>query len=448
MKFKVTISILTFNRAQKLYKILNDIHHQNENNFYKIIIYDNFSTDNTIEIIQKFKLKIKNLKHIRQKKNIGYFNNYIDAISKCKTNYIWIMGDDDRINKGGLNLVKNFILKNERFAVLSLGSLNLKNQNYNISINQRNYVKKRIFNLKKDFYKMGEISRNIFNFKELNIFQPPKIFRGFPQLFFIKSLFTSRLPWFYLNENIISRTNDISTDNSGNPYSAIHLKKRLSCEVNEYLFCLESIKNNLSQIDYKIVINILFNKNLRSWFVESKIKNNKILFQSYYFKILWENLNILNKIIIIFIKYCPLFIFQKFIYFKRDKIQKNFDFKIKFLLIGIINTLVNYLFSITTYYLFYKNFGFILYNILNVFFGVTFSFSMFKFFLFKTDINKYFIEYFKSYLVYASKILIGIFLLFIFLEFLQINIFISQALVIVLTTLITYKGHKNYTFKK
>jgi hypothetical protein len=187
------------------------------------------------------------------------------------------MGDDDRINKGGLNLVKNFILKNERFAVLSLGSLNLKNQNYNISINQRNYVKKRIFNLKKDFYKMGEISRNIFNFKELNIFQPPKIFRGFPQLFFIKSLFTSRLPWFYLNENIISRTNDISTDNSGNPYSAIHLKKRLSCEVNEYLFCLESIKNNLSQIDYKIVINILFNKNLRSWFVESKIKNNYMM---------------------------------------------------------------------------------------------------------------------------------------------------------------------------
>jgi glycosyltransferase involved in cell wall biosynthesis len=70
MKFKVTISILTFNRDQKLYKILNDICLQNENNFYKIIIYDNFSIDNTVKIIQKFKLKIKNLKHVRQKKTL------------------------------------------------------------------------------------------------------------------------------------------------------------------------------------------------------------------------------------------------------------------------------------------------------------------------------------------------------------------------------------------
>ena len=53
MKFKVTISILTFNRAQKLSQILNDIQLQNKNDFYKIIIYDNCSTDNTIEIIKK-----------------------------------------------------------------------------------------------------------------------------------------------------------------------------------------------------------------------------------------------------------------------------------------------------------------------------------------------------------------------------------------------------------
>ena len=72
MKLQVTISILTFNRAQKLSQILNDIRLQNENDFYKIIIYDNCSTDNTIEIIKKFKLKIKNLKYVRQKKNIGF----------------------------------------------------------------------------------------------------------------------------------------------------------------------------------------------------------------------------------------------------------------------------------------------------------------------------------------------------------------------------------------
>ena len=448
MKLQITISILTFNRAKKLSQILNDIHLQNENNFYKIIVYDNCSTDNTIEIIKKFKLKIKNLKHVRQKKNIGFFNNYLQAISKCKTNYIWIMGDDDRINKGGLKLVKNFILKNEIFALLSLGSINLNNQNNNINVNPKNYINKRAFDLKKDFYKMGEISRNIFNFKELNTVQPPKIISKFPQLFFLKNILTSKLPLFYLNENIISRNNIAPIDNDGNDCSASELKKRLRSEINEYLFVLESIKNNLSHIYYRNIINILFNKNLRSWLVVNKIINNKILFQSYYSKILWRNLNILNKIIIVIIKYFPLFIFKKIIFFKREKIQKNLNFKIKFLLIGIINTLVNYFFSIATYYLFYKDFGFVKYSILNIFFGVTFSFSMFKFFLFKTSNHLYLKEYIKSYVVYALKILIGLFLLFIFLELLKINIFVSQALSIALTTLFTYKGHKNYTFKK
>ena len=447
MKFKVTISILTFNRAQKLYQILNDIYLQNENNFYKIIIYDNCSTDNTIKIIKKFKLKINNLKHVRQKKNIGFFNNYMQAISKCNTNYIWVLGDDDRINEGGLKLVKNFILKNESFALLTLGSVNLNNQNSNINVNPKNYINKRTFDLKKDIYKMGEISRNIFNFKEINNFSPPKNNRIYPQLFLFKNLLNSTLPLFYLNENIISRNNIIPTDDYGNTISANDYKIRLSNDVNEYLSCLESIKNNLSQKDYRVIINILFNKNLRAWFVENKIINNKILFKSYYSQILWRNLNILNKIIIVFIKYFPLFIFKKIIFFKRDKIQKNFDFKIKFLLIGSISTLVNYFFSIATYYLFYKDFGFVLYNILNIFFGITFSFTMFKFFLFKTDNHLYLKEYIKSYIVYALKILIGFFLLFIFLELLKINIFVSQALTIILTTLFTYKGHKNYTFK-
>ena len=447
MKFKVTISILTFNRAQKLRQILNDIHLQNENNFYKIIIYDNCSADNTIKIVKKFKIKIKNLEYVRQKKNIGYVNNYVNAISKCKTNYIWILGDDDRINKGGLKLVKNFILKNESFALLSLGSSILNNQNCNINVNPDNYINKSIFDLKKDFYKMGEISRNIFNFKEINIFHPPKKFFAFPQLFFFKNIFTSALPLFYLNENIISRNNAIPTNNDGNTFSAHDVKMRLNAEVNEYLFCLESIKNNLSRKDYSIIINALFNKNLRPWFVESKIVNNKILFQSHYSKILWRNLNILNKIIILIIKNLPLFIFKRIIFFKREKIQKNFNFKIKFLLIGIVNTLVNYFFSIGTYYLFYKEFGFLLYSILNIIFGITFSFSMFKFFLFKTNNNLFLKEYLKSYVVYALKIIIGFFLLFVFLELLKINIFVSQALIILLTTLFTYKGHKNYTFK-
>ena len=108
------------------------------------------------------------------------------------------------------------------------------------NLNPNNYIGKRIFDLKKDFYKMGEISRNIFNFKEISTFQPSKIIRLFPQLFFFKNLFTSKLPLFYLNENIISRNNAIPTNNDGYMLSAHDVTMRLNSEVNEYLFCLET----------------------------------------------------------------------------------------------------------------------------------------------------------------------------------------------------------------
>jgi glycosyltransferase involved in cell wall biosynthesis len=448
MKCKVTICILTFNRSKKLHKLLNSIYLENENKFYKIIVLDNFSSDNTTDIIDKLKPKIKNLEYIKHKKNIGFRENYLYAFSICKTNYLWIFSDDDEISRGALKLIKNFILNNKNFSAISLGTAYSSKDNLILKTNPKNIKNNRLFNVQIDFPQMGEISKNIFNFKEIKTFKVSNNYRCFPQLFFFQNLLKLKLPWLYLKEKIILRKKNISTNDSGNPYTPNETKIRLDREVEEYIFCLNNIKKILYSRDYKILINVLFKKNLRSWLVESKINGNKILINNYYFKILWKNLYIYNKLVFILIKYFPLFFFKKIVFLKREKIQKNFDFKIKFLLIGIFNTIVNYSFSIITYYLFYQNFGFIFYNIVNILFGVTFSFSMFKFFLFKTSKYDFLKEYLKSYLVYGFKILMGFCLLFLFLEFLKFNIFISQALVIIITTLFTYKGHKNYTFKK
>ena len=119
----------------------------------------------------------------------------------------------------------------------------------------------------------------------------------------------------------------------------------------------------------------------------------------------------------------------------------------KFLVVGFINTLFAYLFGIITYYLFYHSLGIIVVGILNSIVGITFSFTLFKIFVFKTKNKNWFNEYLRSYVVYGVNIAFGIFILWLSIEILKFNIFISQAFAMIFTILITYNGHKSYTFK-
>ena len=184
MKCKVTICILTFNRSEKLHKLLNSIYLENENKFYKIIVLDNFSSDNTSDIINKLKPKIKNLEYIKHKKNIGFRENYLHAFSICKTNYLWIFSDDDEISRGALKLIKNFILNTKNFSAISLGTTYSSKDNLILKISPKNIKNNRLFNLQIDFPQMGEISKNIFNFKEIKTFKVSNNYRYFPQHFF------------------------------------------------------------------------------------------------------------------------------------------------------------------------------------------------------------------------------------------------------------------------
>jgi len=94
-----------------------------------------------------------------------------------------------------------------------------------------------------------------------------------------------------------------------------------------------------------------------------------------------------------------------------------------FLIIGIVNTIFGYFTGIFVYFL------------------------LFKFFVFKTINSNWLKEYFKGYVVYGVKAVISIFILWLSINKFELNIFVSQAIAILVTTIITYKGHKNFTFK-
>tara|TARA_Y100000590_G_C15042059_1_gene759243 strand:- start:163 stop:576 length:414 start_codon:yes stop_codon:yes gene_type:complete len=127
--------------------------------------------------------------------------------------------------------------------------------------------------------------------------------------------------------------------------------------------------------------------------------------------------------------------------------KKDIQLKFRFLIIGGINTVFGFFLGVINYKYFYNFLGAVLLGILNSIIAITFSFFMFKFFVFKTRVQLWFNEYLKSYVVYAFKIIVGIFVLWISLEIFNLNIYFSQANSMLATIFVTYNGHKNYTFK-
>ena len=119
----------------------------------------------------------------------------------------------------------------------------------------------------------------------------------------------------------------------------------------------------------------------------------------------------------------------------------------KFMIVGIINTIFGYLIGLLNYFIFYSKIGIIGVGFLNNIIAITFSFTLLKFFVFKTTNSNWFLEYIRSYVVYGIQGLAGILILWVCVSFFNINIFFSQAISILTTVFLSYFGHKKFTFK-
>jgi len=119
--------------------------------------------------------------------------------------------------------------------------------------------------------------------------------------------------------------------------------------------------------------------------------------------------------------------------------------KFKYLVVGGWNTVFGYFVTIALFYLLRENFNIVQIGILSNILGISMSFSTYKIFVFKTKGN-WLKEYIKSYLVYGISAIISIFLLWVLIELLELNIWIAQALSMITTVILSYIGHKNITF--
>ena len=133
------------------------------------------------------------------------------------------------------------------------------------------------------------------------------------------------------------------------------------------------------------------------------------------------------------------------------KIHLNYILKnknlIKYILIGILNTIFAYISSIVFFHLFYKEVGAFLLTLLTTIVNIFFTFINYKFFYFKTHKKFFFKELLKINFSYIFIILLNTFLLWFLTERIFLKIYFTQILIIVINIAISIKLNFNYVFK-
>ena len=93
-----------------------------------------------------------------------------------------------------------------------------------------------------------------------------------------------------------------------------------------------------------------------------------------------------------------------------------------------------------------KHFHIIFIAIIANIIAITMSFFTYKKFVFKTNGN-WLSEYLRCYVVYGFNAVLGILLLWFFVDIVKFNIFVGQGLSIIFTVSLSFFLHKKFTFK-
>ncbi len=90
----VDILMCTYNGEDFIELQIQSILDQTHTDF-KLIIVDDTSNDSTVEIIKKLMVNDKRIELHQNKKNLGYFNNFLNGLDYVKSDYLFFSDQDD-----------------------------------------------------------------------------------------------------------------------------------------------------------------------------------------------------------------------------------------------------------------------------------------------------------------------------------------------------------------
>jgi len=132
----VTILINSYNGEKTIYETIKSALAQTYKK-YEVLIIDDASNDNTINIIKKF--KNKKIRFYRNKKNIGLGKSRVFAQSKIRGQYVCILDQDDTWNKNKIKMQLKLFLKNQKIALVASGYRLIDENNKIMSMENKYY---------------------------------------------------------------------------------------------------------------------------------------------------------------------------------------------------------------------------------------------------------------------------------------------------------------------
>lgn len=106
--YKLTIAIPTYNRRDLLKRALDSVIPQMSSDI-EVLVSDNASNDGTEEMISEF---FPMVRYIKNDVNLGYEGNFLMCCRQSRGEYILVLGSDDRLAKGAVSYILNFLTKN------------------------------------------------------------------------------------------------------------------------------------------------------------------------------------------------------------------------------------------------------------------------------------------------------------------------------------------------
>jgi glycosyltransferase involved in cell wall biosynthesis len=136
----VSILIPVFNRVNLVGETIESAINQTYKNI-EIVICDNFSTDGTWELLQKYSKRDARIRILRNKENVGPVRNWKRCIDEAKGEFGKILFSDDKIEPNYIYETTRVLESNPHSAFVFTPAIVFSEKNIHIKIHNFNFIK-------------------------------------------------------------------------------------------------------------------------------------------------------------------------------------------------------------------------------------------------------------------------------------------------------------------
>jgi len=315
---KLSICIPTYNRPELLKNTIENL----VNNIYKkdflkeILIIDNSEKNDSKDIVKNYLKDYGKIRYIKNHTNLGAEGNFKKSIYEATGEYIWIIGDDDILEKDSQNLLDNrFKIDFDCLIVnWNVYDFNLKDPvAFNIlkgsdSIyNDKDLILKE-FGLKFSFISSIIFKKQLFESKHNTAYNEFKKY-GLSFLVFVYSIFLNESNLIFFEKTSLIRQRGVNNNYLSRADKYYNIFAKGFSNVFDFLdskgYSRIAIRSSKIDSFYHYIVRDLINR---------KINNNEFDTAFRYAKFFYGDILIIKWILLmIYLIPSPIFVFLKFI---------------------------------------------------------------------------------------------------------------------------------------